>query len=104
MVKIIVFDTETAQDNGEHMVSICCTTFIDGARILELDLTVKPEGWKINSHSKKIHGISTKYATENGKPIRTVMTAFFGAISNGGLLVAHNAAYDVRIARTEFEI
>ena len=57
---------------------------------------VKPE-WKISAESTKIHGITTEYALEHGRPLADVLADFKADLSMVDTVVAHNMEFDKNV-------
>lgn len=63
---------------------------------------IRPDGFEIAPAAALVHGISTKYATEHGVPLRPVLDDFAGAVESAEVVVAHNVAFDSRVVGAEF--
>lgn len=62
---------------------------------------VKPEGFVIPPDVVNIHGITTKIAQQNGKPLRTVVELFLRDSKQAKYLVGHNVSFDQKIVGAE---
>lgn len=62
---------------------------------------VKPEGFVIPPDVVNIHGITTKIAQQNGKPLRTVIELFLRDSKQAKYLVGHNVSFDQKIVGAE---
>jgi DNA polymerase-3 subunit epsilon len=100
-----VFDTETTGLNpaeGDEMVALGAVRIVNG-RLLEaecFDQLVKPEG-VLRSESIRIHGIQPGML-EDQPGSRQVLHAFH-RFAEGTVLVAHNAAFDMRLLQLQEE-
>ncbi len=111
----LIFDTETtglpknynAQltdfDNWPRMVQLAWQVHDDKGRFVEAhNYIVQPEGFEIPIDAKMVHHISTKYATEHGKPLDEVLDIFLRSASKATRLVGHNIDFDLCILGCEF--
>jgi DNA polymerase III epsilon subunit-like protein len=62
--------------------------------VKEKMMYVKPEGFTIPEDSVVIHGITTEFATINGKSIKEVLREFESDLNGVLLLVGHNSDFD----------
>ena len=111
----LIFDTETTglpknfnapitdSDNWPRMVQIAWQLHDKEGNLLEnQDYIIKPEGYDIPFSSQRIHGISTKMATEEGRDLSEVLVEFKEALSKAEVVVGHNIIFDYNIAGAEF--
>ena len=111
----LIFDTETTglpknwnapitdTDNWPRCVQIAWQlhdTF--GELIEQKDYLIKPEGFNIPFDAEKIHGISTKLATEQGKQLNFVLQEFNIALAKTTFVVGQNVNFDLNIMGSEF--
>lgn len=98
-----VFDTETTTfPPWGRLVQIACRVFDpSGELISEQNHIVLPQGFKIPASAALIHGITTDYAKENGKPITSIWKSLAPEIRNCKILVAHNMKFDDAIISLE---
>jgi DNA polymerase-3 subunit epsilon len=107
---VLFFDTETTGlpkshkapleelDNWPRMVQLAWATCSDGTAVPETrNYIIKPDGYTIPAFVANIHGITTERAIAEG-----VLEEFRDAIGDADLLVAHNMAFDEKIAGAEF--
>ena len=89
----LIFDTETTglpknfnapitdSDNWPRMVQIAWQLHDKEGNLLEnQDYIIKPEGYDIPFSSQRIHGISTKMATDEGRDLNEVLLEFREAL------------------------
>ena len=111
----LVFDTETTGlpknynapltdfDNWPRMVQLAWQVHDDKGRFVEAhNYIVQPEGFEIPIDAKMVHHISTKYATEHGKPLGEVLAIFLKSAAKATRLVGHNIDFDLHILGCEF--
>ncbi|SFI65609.1 DNA polymerase III, alpha subunit [Kaistella treverensis] len=111
----LIFDTETTglpknfnapitdSDNWPRMVQIAWQLHAnDGALLENQDYIIKPEGYDIPFSSQRIHGISTKIATEEGRDLSEVLTEFREAVNKAKVVIGHNIIFDYNIVGAEF--
>ncbi|MFO7707684.1 MAG: exonuclease domain-containing protein [Desulfobacterales bacterium] len=98
-----VFDTETTGLDihaGDEMVALGAVRIVNG-RLLEsecFDQLVKPEG-VLHPESIRIHGIQPEMLSDQ-PAIRQVLDLFH-RFAEGTILVAHNAAFDMRLLQLQ---
>ena len=111
----LVFDTETTGlpqnynapltdfDNWPRMVQLAWQVHDDKGRFVENhNYIIQPEGFEIPIGAKMVHHISTKYATEHGKPLDEVLDIFLQSASKATHFVGHNIDFDLCILGCEF--
>ena len=111
----LIFDTETTGlpknynapltdfDNWPRMVQLAWQVHDDKGRFVENhNYIIQPEGFEIPIDAKMVHHISTKYATEHGKPLAEVLDIFLQSASKATRLVGHNIDFDLCILGCEF--
>ena len=111
----LVFDTETTGlpknynapltdfDNWPRMVQLAWQVHDDKGRFVENhNYIIQPEGFEIPIDAKMVHHISTKYATEHGKPLDEVLDIFLQSASKVTHFVGHNIDFDLCILDCEF--
>ncbi len=111
----LIFDTETT--GLPHSYSAPITDLENWPRLVQLawqlhdnkgnlinseNFIVKPEGFTIPFNSEKIHGISTKRATEEGHSLQEVLSKFQDDLDKSNVIIGHNIDFDNRIVGTEF--
>ena len=111
----LIFDTETTGlpknynapltdfDNWPRMVQLAWQVHDDKGRFVENhNYIIQPEGFEIPIDAKMVHHISTKYATEHGKPLDEVLDIFLQSASKATRLVGHNIDFDLCVLGCEF--
>ncbi len=111
----LIFDTETTGlpnnynapltdfDNWPRMVQLAWQIHDEQGRFVENhNYIIKPEGFEIPIAVRKVHHITTKYATEHGRPLNEVLDIFLRSASKAERLVGHNIDFDLCILGCEF--
>ena len=111
----LIFDTETTGlpkienapltdfDNWPRMVQLAWQIHDEQGRFVENhNYIVKPEGFVIPIDAKMVHGISTEYATEHGRPLNEVLDLFMQSAAQVTHLVGHNISFDLNVLGCEF--
>lgn len=111
----IIFDTETTGLPGNYNAPI--TDLNNWPRLVQLawqlhdakgkllsqqNHIVRPEGFTIPYNAEKIHGISTKRAEQEGKPLADVLSFFQQDMEKATFLVGHNVEFDIKVTGAEF--
>jgi len=100
----LFFDTETnskyqTQARLIHLAFI--KTDETGEEIQRFSELIRPEGFQIDN--SEIHGIHQEIALKNGISAQFAINQFVKALSNCGLLVAHNIEYDKKVIFNELK-
>lgn len=75
-------------------------SLVGHTEIIKYNYIIKPENFEIPFESTLIHGITNKYAIENGKPISYVISLLNKYIREyQPILIAHNAEFDIDILK-----
>ncbi len=111
----LIFDTETTGvphnktapltdlDNWPRVVQIAWQLHDrKGALLSQESHIIKPEGFDIPYKAEQIHGISTKRAMEEGRPLKNVLNSFLADLEKTSVLVGHNIEFDINILGAEF--
>ena len=111
----LIFDTETTGlphnktaavtdlDNWPRLVQIAWQLHdAHGKLIAHENYIVKPDGFTIPYNAQKVHGISTKRATEEGLPLKEVLESFSKDLKRTQALVGHNIEFDNKIVGAEY--
>src|SRR5262245_6181004 len=106
----LIFDTETTGvphnktapitdlDNWPRVVQIAWQLHDKkGALISQHNYIVKPEGFDIPFKAEQVHGISTRRANEEGRPLAEVLGIFLKDVDSTSVLIGHNIEFDVNI-------
>jgi len=103
-MKYLFFDTETTGFPPKaRLVSIAWQIWNE-EKLLEKDYyVVKPNGFEIPYQAEKVHGISTKYALENGEDLNKVINIFNEKLNTVDTVVAHNFRFDSKIIFGEYK-
>jgi len=110
----LIFDTETTGlphnysapvtdlDNWPRLVQIAWQLHgPDGKLLNHKNYIVRPDGFTIPFFSQKVHGISTKRATDEGHDLKEVLNTFLTDVDKTQLIVGHNISFDTRIIGAE---
>lgn len=62
---------------------------------------VRPDGWEMTPGATAVNGLTTEFLNENGLPIVEILNEYNSAITNGYIMVAHNAQHDAKQIRAE---
>lgn len=118
MSLLLFYDTETSRlpfwsDPSEdprqpHIVQIAAALIDSDTREIaaSINLTVKPDGWVIESDAQAIHGISAEYAARIGVSEDLALQAFLRLWDCCDMRIGHEEAFDhriIRIAMKRFE-
>ncbi|MGP6173394.1 3'-5' exonuclease [Corynebacterium sp. A21] len=103
--RMLSFDLETTSVNPrEARIVTSAMVRIDGREVDPVELLADP-GIEIPEETTAIHGISTEYAREHGRPHDEVLAESIQRIRagwNDGLtLIVFNASYDLTILRSQ---
>ncbi|MCK7637894.1 3'-5' exonuclease [Corynebacterium pygosceleis] len=101
---MLSFDLETTSANPvEARIVTSAMVHIKGGNVDPVELLADP-GVEIPAQASEIHGITTEYAREHGRPHDEVLAETVERIRRGwaeGLtLIVFNAAYDLTVLRT----
>lgn len=113
--KYLFFDTETTgipkdykapctnTDNWPRLIQLGWLLTGAAGRILsEGNHIVRPDGFEIPKAASDVHGITTEFALENGKPLLDVIFAFGADLNQADCVVGHNLDYDLHIVGAEY--
>ncbi len=113
--KYLFFDTETTgipkdykapctnTDNWPRLIQLGWLLTDAEARILsEGNHIVRPDGFEIPKAASDVHGITTEFALENGKPLLDVIFAFGADLNQAECVIGHNLDYDLHIVGAEY--
>lgn len=68
-----------------------------------VDALIKPDGWTIDgTEAGRVNGLTDAVLNEKGIPILGPITEYAEAIDEGRVIVAFNAAFDLKCGRAEF--
>lgn len=100
---MLSFDLETTSaDPTEARIVTSALVRIDGAGAHPSEALADP-GVEIPESAQKVHGISTEYAREHGRPHDAVLADTIAAIragwADGLTLIVFNATYDLTVLR-----
>ncbi|MEM7550032.1 MAG: DNA polymerase III subunit alpha [Bacteroidota bacterium] len=111
----LIFDTETTGlpknynapisdlDNWPRLVQLAWQIHDHkGSLISAQNYIVKPEGFTIPFNAKKVHGISTQRAIQEGYPLEKVLIEFEQDLKKTQLVIGHNVDFDINITGAEF--
>ncbi len=111
----LIFDTETTGlplrdnapleelNNWPRMVQLAWQLHdATGKMVAAKNHIIFPEGFTIPYSAEKVHGISTKKATEEGKPMVEVLLDFATDLAKSRLIIGHNIDFDINIVAAEY--
>ena len=99
--RVVVFDTETTGcSRRDEICQIAAVEYVDGVRARTFSVYVCPT-CEMNPWAEGVHGLSLDFLAEHGLAPEEAMRQFFEFVGTNALLVAHNAAFDLRMLRTE---
>lgn len=101
---LLSFDLETTgKDPHTARIVTSALITINGRDVDKLELLADP-GVPIPEEASKVHGISTEYAQEHGRPHDEVLAETVRRIREGwkagATLIVYNACYDLTVLRT----
>lgn len=113
-IHYLFFDTETAGlpkdynalthwlKNWPRLVQLSWITTDEDCNILsENDYIIYPDGFTIPEDAVRLHGITTEFAKEKGKPIKEVIDKFMEDFNAATTIVGHNIDFDKKIIGAE---
>ena len=113
--KYLFFDTETTgipkdykapctnTDNWPRLIQLgWLLTDAEGRILSEGNHIVRPDGFEIPKAASDLHGITTEFALENGKPLLDVIFAFGADLNQAECVIGHNLDYDLHIVGAEY--
>ena len=113
--KYLFFDTETTgipkdykapctnTDNWPRLIQLgWLLTDAEGRILSEGNHIVRPDGFEIPKAASDVHGITTDFALENGKPLLDVIFAFGADLNQAECVIGHNLDYDLHIVGAEY--
>lgn len=68
----------------------------------EMELLVKPDGWKMTPDSTRVNGLTDEHLAANGQPIGAVLDVYAALIEQGYAIAAYGAQHDCKTMRGEF--
>ena len=99
--RVVAFDTETTGGTAcDEICQIAAAEFVGGTLARTMALYVRPT-CPMNPWAEAVHGLSMPFLREHGIAPEEAMRRFFDFVGDGALLVAHNAAFDLRMLRQE---
>ena len=114
-MKYLVIDTETnglpqsyylpVTDlaNWPRLVSIAWGLYdAQGKKLNHNYFLVKPEGFRWNKVTQRIHGISSERAEREGKPLDEILDQLNTDIAQADAWVGHNIGFDLGVIGAEF--
>jgi len=69
--------------------------------VVSAEYIVKPNGFIIPEDAAKVHGITTKFAGQNGVDLTTILNSLASTIASASVLIAHNIQFDEKILGAE---
>ena len=112
---ILFFDTETTGlpknynapisdlANWPRLIQIAWATYnMDGTELGAKEYLIRPDGFQIPTLATQIHGITTKFAQEEGIELKDALNKFSEAVLSAQILAGHNIAFDENIIGAEY--
>lgn len=112
-MKLVFFDCETTGlalnnkapytdiDNWPRLVQLAWIVCNGRTQIVKKNAIIMPVGFDIPLSSMNIHGISTKFAKEQGQRIEEVLKGFLRDINNVDAIIGHNIEFDMKVVQSE---
>lgn len=101
--RVVVFDTETTGGSSwDEICQIAAVEYVNGVLSRTLALYLCPT-CRVAPWAEAIHGLSDEFLLEHGVSPVDAMRQFFAFLGDNALLVAHNAAFDLRMLDHECE-
>ncbi len=117
---ILVFDTETSglpkRSGFERLYPAWDLSSYDTCRVIQLawavytpdghlmhqrSMYVRPEGFVLDASASAVHKISMETLLQEGESIRAVLKEFQKELAGAGIVVGHNARFDVHAVASE---
>ena len=112
----LIFDTETTGlpanrqapltdfDNWPRIVQMAWQLHDARGKLLSAqNFIIRPEGFTIPYNAEKVHGISTRRALEEGRPLKEVLDKFSADLEKARLIIGHNIEdFDIKIIGSEY--
>jgi DNA polymerase-3 subunit epsilon len=100
------FDLETSgTDVFSDRVVTGCIVRVDGAQVTTRNWLADPEV-EIPTEATEVHGISTEYAREHGRPhaqvVAEIVNELYACWNEGRQVAIFNAAFDISLLATHF--
>ena len=73
----------------------------DGHLMQQRSIYIRPEGFVLDASASAIHKISMEQLLEEGAPIKAVLKEFQKDLAGAGIVVGHNARFDVYALASE---
>lgn len=103
----LIFDTETTakKPTEARIIQLAALGLDDqGNKKAELNILIKPDGWKVSEEITEITGITHQDCEDYGVPIRFALSLFYYLIKNSNIIIAHNLNYDYQVVGHECSI
>jgi DNA polymerase III epsilon subunit-like protein len=118
MRKFLVFDTENsglfdyaapADADGQPRLAEFAGSILEeddeGRLLVGIDgayhFIVRPDGWAMTPEATAIHGMTTEFLLEHGKPIGELLDWYVARVREGCIMVTFNARHDLKQMRAE---
>lgn len=89
--------------NWPRMIQIAWARFDKESRPLESkDFLIRPDGFTIPPEAERVHHISNKRASAEGKPLAAALEEFASALGKSEVVVAHNLRFDESVISAEY--
>lgn len=111
MSKILFLDTETTglpsrwnapYNEWPRMVSLAYMLCEESGKMIDnIEMIIKPDGYKIPKEASDIHGITQVIAEQQGNDLQMVLIKLLPLVEIADMIVFHNQSFDVGIITGE---
>ena len=112
MPKYMIVDTEgtglfrydqPADAKGQPRLAELMMIFTDEDMNVEREYHayIRPDGWEMSPGATAINKLTNDFLNEHGIPVAEALNEYNSAITNGYVMVAHNAQHDAKQIRAE---
>tara|TARA_B110001469_G_C9648333_1_gene329281 strand:+ start:8682 stop:9251 length:570 start_codon:yes stop_codon:yes gene_type:complete len=95
------FVTERNYQKWPRLVQIAWGYIEEDSLEIQNSTIIRPNGFNIPSDAIRIHGITNKQATEDGKDLKDLLNTLNHAMQRADTIIAHNLNFDLGILHSE---